>query len=111
VALVTPGRPVSEIAAYCDDAIAGLGIPLTSSVSGLAGRVGHGLGLSTTEPPSLAFGDPTVLEPGMVVTIEPGFATEFGIFHVEQNVAVTDKGPDVLSTAPWELHEASCPIG
>jgi Xaa-Pro aminopeptidase len=41
----------------------------------------------------------------MVITIEPGFATEFGIFHVEQNVVVTDDGPDVLSTAPWELHE------
>jgi Xaa-Pro aminopeptidase len=75
-------------------------------VSGLACRVGHGLGLSTTEPPSLALDDPTVLEAGMVVTIEPGFATEFGMFHVEQNVVVTDDGPDVLSTAPWELHEA-----
>jgi Xaa-Pro aminopeptidase len=106
VTLATPGRPVSEIAAYCDDAIARLGIPLTSSVSGLARRVGHGLGLSTTEPPSLALDDPTVLEAGMVITIEPGFATEFGIFHVEQNVVVTDDGPDVLSTAPWELHEA-----
>jgi Xaa-Pro aminopeptidase len=106
VTLVTPGRPVSEIAAYCNDAIARLGIPLTSSVSGLAGRAGHGLGLSTTEPPSLALDDPAVLDAGMVVTIEPGFATEFGMFHVEQNVAVTDDGPDVLSTAPWELHEA-----
>jgi Xaa-Pro dipeptidase len=111
VALVTPGRPVSEIAAHCEDAIARLGIPLTSSVSGLAGRVGHGLGLSTTEPPSLALSDPTVLKAGMVVTIEPGFATEFGIFHVEQNVAVTDGDPDVLSAAPWELHEAGRPNG
>src|SRR5262249_22327061 len=79
VALVTPGRPVSEIAAYCEGEIARLGIPPPSSVSGLAGRVGHGLGLSTTEPPSLARDDPTVLEAGMVVTIEPGFATDFGI--------------------------------
>ena len=53
----------------------------------------------------LAVGDPTVLEPGMVVTIEPGFATEFGILHVEQNVAVTEDGPDVLSTAPWNFAE------
>jgi Xaa-Pro aminopeptidase len=105
VALVTPGRPVSEIAAYCEDAIADLTVPLTSSVSGLAGRAGHGLGLSTTEPPSLTLEDPTVLEAGMVVTIEPGFATEFGIFHVEQDVVVTDDGPEVLSTASPELHE------
>jgi hypothetical protein len=105
VALVTSGRPVSQIAAYCEDAIADLTVPLTSSVSGLAGQAGHGLGLSTTEPPSLTLEDPTVLEAGMVVTIEPGFATEFGIFHVEQDVVVTEGGPEVLSAASPELHE------
>lgn len=105
VMLVTPGRPVCEIAAYCEEAIAQLGIPLTSSVSGLAGRAGHGLGLSTTEPPSLALDVSTILRPGMVITIEPGFATEFGLFHVEQNIAVTEAGPDVLTGYRWDLYE------
>jgi Xaa-Pro dipeptidase len=68
--------------------------------------VGPGLGLSTTELPSRALDDLTVIEAGMVVTIERGFATEFGMFHIEQDVAVTEDGPDVLSSAPWELHEA-----
>lgn len=35
----------------------------------------------------------------MVVTIEPGFAKEFGIFHLEQGVAIADDGPDGLSSA------------
>ena len=108
VMLVTPDRPVSEIAAYCEEAIARLGIPITSSVSGLASRVGHGLGLSTTEPPSLAIDDPAVLRPGIVITIEPGFATDFGIFHVEQNVAVTEAEPDVLTAYRWDLYQTRC---
>ncbi|MCU1492056.1 MAG: family metallopeptidase [Acidimicrobiaceae bacterium] len=107
VSLAVPGAPVSEIAAFCEEAIGQLRLPLTSSVSGLAGRVGHGLGLSTTEPPSLSLDDDAVLEAGMVVTIEPGFATDFGIFHVEQNVVVTGGGPNVLSTSSWELGATS----
>ena len=35
------------------------------------GRLGHGLGLQLTEPPSLAAHDATVLEAGMVLTFEP----------------------------------------
>ena len=35
------------------------------------GRMGHGLGLDLTEPPSIAADDATVLEAGMVITLEP----------------------------------------
>jgi Xaa-Pro dipeptidase len=85
--------------------VAALGLPVTSSVSGLAGRVGHGLGLDITEPPHISEHDPTVLEAGMVITIEPGVATEFGIFHVEQDVVVTPEGPEVISLAEWSLRQ------
>ena len=47
----------------------------------------------------------TVLEPGMVITIEPGVATEFGVFHVEQDVLVTESGHEVLSIAPSDIWE------
>lgn len=103
VRMVRPGVPVRDIAAHLNQRVAALGLPVTSSVSGLAGRVGHGLGLDTTEPPHISEQDPTVLEAGMVVTIEPGVATEFGIFHVEQDVVVTPDGPEVVSLAPWSL--------
>ena len=39
----------------------------------------------------------------MVITMEPGVAAEYGIFHVEENVIVTESGPEVISVAPWEL--------
>jgi Xaa-Pro aminopeptidase len=103
VEMVAPGMPVAEIAAHCNTRVAGLGLPLTSNVSGLAGRIGHGIGLDVTEPPHVSEQDPTVLEPGMIISIEPGFATAFGIFHVEQNVLVTEDGRESLSVAPWEL--------
>jgi Xaa-Pro aminopeptidase len=103
VAMVRPGVPVAEIAAALDEAVAGIGLPVTSWTSHLAGRVGHGIGYDVTEPPHVSVHDPTVLQPGMVVSIEPAVATEFGLFHVEQDVLVTDTGCEVLSTSPWEL--------
>jgi Xaa-Pro aminopeptidase len=71
----------------------------------LAARVGHGLGLLVNELPSLNETDQTVLEAGMVVTIEPGVATSFGTFHIEQNVLVTIDGHQVLSKKGWELSQ------
>lgn len=44
-----------------------------------------------------------VLKPGMVVTIEPGVATMFGTFHIEEIVLVTEKEPRVLTTPQWKL--------
>ncbi len=62
------------------------------------GRMGHGLGLQLTEPPSLMPGDDTVLQPGMVITIEPGLEFEPGkmIVH-EENVVITETGCRLLT--------------
>jgi Xaa-Pro aminopeptidase len=100
---VRPGVTTGEVARRCNEALARLDLPITSCVSALAARVGHGLGLMTTELPHVAEDDETVLEPGMIVTVEPGVATSFGIFHVEENVLVTEQGHEVLSEAPREL--------
>lgn len=64
-------------------------------------RTGHGLGLSAHEPPSLHAGDHTVLEEGMVITVEPGvyLPGEFGV-RLEEAVVVRASGPDVLSRLP-----------
>jgi Xaa-Pro dipeptidase len=100
---VRPGVSASQLAQACNTRLAGLGFAITSSISGLASRVGHGVGLDVTEPPHIAEYDETVLEPGMVITLEPGVATEYGTFHVEENVLVTPEGCEVLSTAPRAL--------
>jgi len=63
-----------------------------------AGRLGHGLGMSLTEWPSLIADDHTVLEEGMVLTLEPGIATPGGILVHEENIVVTPGGARYLST-------------
>jgi Xaa-Pro aminopeptidase len=103
VDVIRPGITTGEVARRCKAALLRLDLPITSCVSDLAARVGHGLGLMTTELPHVAEDDETVLKPGMIVTVEPGVATSFGIFHVEENVLVTEQGHEVLSEAPREL--------
>lgn len=97
------GATTGDVARACNAALATIDIPYTTSISGLAARVGHGLGMVGTELPHVADDDETVLEAGMVLTIEPGIGTTFGTFHVEENVLVTESGPEVLSHAPREL--------
>ena len=63
------------------------------------------MGLAMTEPPHLGLHDETVLKAGMVITIEPGVATTYGTFHVEENVLITEDGCEVLSQAPRHLQQ------
>ena len=72
-----------------------------------AGRYGHGLGMQLTEWPSLIPADDTVLEPGMVLTLEPGLTLAAGrtLVH-EENIVITTQGARYLSAqAPRTLLE------
>lgn len=62
-----------------------------------AGRLGHGLGMSLTEWPSLIAMDHTVLETGMVLTLEPGVAIGDKIMVHEEDIVITDTGARFLS--------------
>lgn len=64
-----------------------------------AGRLGHGLGLQLTEPPSLIPDDETPLEPGMVLTLEPGIDVGSGRIMVhEENIVIREDAAEWLST-------------
>lgn len=66
--------------------------------------IGHGVGLDIHEGPSVSRKSETVLEPGMVITIEPGiYIPGFGGVRIEELVVVTDDGKQVLTTSPREL--------
>ncbi len=62
-----------------------------------AGRLGHGLGMSLTEWPSLIAADDTVLQPGMVLTLEPGISLGDRIMVHEENILITPDGAEYLS--------------
>ncbi len=67
---------------------------------------GHGLGLEIHEPPRLGKGQSERLEPGMVMTIEPGiYVPGRGGIRIEDMVVVTDRGCEVLTPVTKELIE------
>lgn len=67
---------------------------------------GHGLGLEVHEDPRVAKGQAGRLEPGNVITIEPGvYAEGIGGIRIEDDVAVHAGRTEVLTRAPRDLIE------
>ena len=100
IAAAMPGATSADLFRAMARVMAGSG-----AGEGDVGRLGHGLGMQLTEWPSHTAADETVLEPGMVITIEPGvsYGDGFNMLH-EENIVVREGGPQLLtSRAPAEL--------
>jgi len=66
--------------------------------------LGHGVGIEIHEEPRLNMRSDTVLEPGMVVTVEPGiYLPGQGGVRIEDLVLVTESGCDVFTKTSKEL--------
>ncbi len=74
-------------------------------------HTGHGIGLRNHEAPFLDLGDHTVLEPGMVFTVEPGlYDSALGGFRHSDTVAVTEDGMEKLTDYPGDLESLTLPL-
>lgn len=67
-------------------------------------RVGHGIGLTTHEPPYMVEGETQILEPGMCFSIEPGIYLpgQFGV-RIEDIVTVVPDGGRRLNQTPHRM--------
>lgn len=63
--------------------------------------LGHGLGLRVHEAPSASMRSGDTLEPGHVITVEPGlYIPDWGGVRIEDVIVVTGDGADNMTTAP-----------
>ena len=106
IAAAVPGNTAADVYAAAALAAADHGITehfMTRATLDFP-YVGHGVGVEIDEPPLLSPRDVTVLQPGMVLAIEPKVIIPgWGGLTVEDTVLVTAGAPEVLTPAPTQL--------
>ena len=102
VAACRPGVPASEVDAACRKVLSQAGVEQYFTHG-----TGHGVGLVIHEEPFINSSATAILQPGDVVTVEPGlYRGGFGGFRVEDLVVITEHGCRILNTSP---KDPTCP--
>lgn len=88
-----PGVKAKDVDLACRDFIAKKGY-----AKFFGHGTGHGVGLEIHEAPNVSHRSSEVLEPGMVITVEPGIYLpgQFGV-RIEDMLLITDRGAEVLT--------------
>lgn len=101
---IKPGIPCSDVEEQVQTYFKESGI--THLVSH---HTGHNIGLLGHEAPFLDLGDKTMIEPGMVFTVEPGiYVRGLGGFRHSDTVLVTEDGIEMLTYYPRDLESMIC---
>jgi Xaa-Pro aminopeptidase len=96
---IRPGMTGAEV-----DAIARRIIEQAGFGDAFGHGLGHGVGVAVHEAPRLARESEDVLEPGNVITIEPGiYLPRLGGVRIEDLAVVRDEGVELLTKFPKEL--------
>jgi Xaa-Pro aminopeptidase len=73
---------------------------------GFGHSLGHGVGLAIHEGPTLSPREDAVLQPGAVVTVEPGiYLPGWGGVRIEDLVVITGAGCENLTESSKDLRE------
>src|SRR5947209_4343538 len=97
IALMKPGAAADAVDRRAREVLAG-------ETHAFGHGLGHGIGLQVHERPFLSPTDHTPLRAGMVITNEPGiYIPGWGGVRLEEMVVITDAGPEVLTSASWEI--------
>lgn len=73
-------------------------------------HVGHAIGMRYHEGPFLDHGDPTIIQPGMLFTVEPGlYSAELGGYRHSDTVLVTQDGIEFLTYYPRDIDSLTIP--
>jgi Xaa-Pro dipeptidase len=94
-----PGTPIAEVSRVANRELVKRGYQAVESPK----RIGHGIGMSRAEPPSLNEVETELYRPGMVLALEPKVRSEKSAVHLEEDVLITDKGPEFLTTGCRKL--------
>ena len=96
---IEPGKTGAEIDKVARDIIAEAGYG-----PNFGHGLGHSLGLEIHEKPRFSRKDETVLEAGMVITVEPGvYIPDWGGVRIEDIIVVTAEGCEILTNSTKEL--------
>lgn len=96
-----PGATAHDVYHAVMDVLHGAELPGSTILN----RSGHGMGLEYHEPPFIEDGDLTVLEPGTVITVEPGlWFPGTGGLALSNTLVITDDAPELLTTTSEQLH-------
>lgn len=99
LAEIGPGKVCSEL-----DEVARSIIREAGYGENFGHSLGHSIGLAVHEKPVMRGGDQTILQPGMVITVEPGiYIPGFGGVRIEDYVVITEDGFQNLTKATKEL--------
>jgi Xaa-Pro aminopeptidase len=94
-----PGTPIAELSRITNRELLRRGYQSVDSPK----RIGHGIGMARAEPPSLNEVEKEVHRPGMILALEPKVRSEKSAVHLEEDVLITEQGPEFLTAGREEL--------
>jgi len=96
VAMARPGVAAADVDAACRDFISHEG-----HGEAFSHGTGHGVGLDIHELPSIRRANAAILQPGQVITVEPGvYYPGYGGVRVEDSVVITETGCRPITHSP-----------